>query len=44
MIRENDSSFQKLRILEYIGDCQYYSKEYELEQVLEAYKQVLEES
>lgn len=31
-------------VLENIGDCQFESKEYELEQVLEAYKNVLEES
>jgi len=42
-VRENDSTFKKLEVLEKIGDCYFEEKEYELEKVLEAYYQVLEE-
>ena len=44
IIWENDKYFKKLEILELIGDCQFESKEYELEYVLDSYFLVLEES
>jgi len=39
-----DSSYQKLIILEYIGDCLFECKDQKYEPVLEAYKNVLEEA
>lgn len=43
-IRDLDSSFKKLLVLEYMADCLFESKDLKYEPALEAYKTVLEES